>query len=130
MKRYFKLGKKASSFMDPMTNLKLSGNSVGFIEVKPTAKISRAITHGHIVEIKEDEYNKVKGVAAPAAGAGDPPSMAERLSKLTADALTQYYKDNYEVSAEDVKAFNKMTKAEKVSFLLEADTEGDEGEGK
>lgn len=128
--RYFVLGKEASIFWDPTLKLKVVSRD----QTNPTrAEISKfskrldqALKNGHVIELKapvpvpstvqvEEEKNRV--------------SKPKSITEMTDKELINHYKDNYQVSPKDLKAFKAMALEEKVKFLQEEDeTESDGGE--
>lgn len=123
---YYKLGKTATSFFDPVVKLKIAGKGVGKLTLPPTRRINNALKHNHIVEATKEEYiawgkgqdNFERIEQSAQAGKLD-------LSKLSSKQLVTYYEGNYEVSTDDVKAFKKMTHKEQVDFLSGSDSEED-----
>lgn len=66
--KYFKLGKKATSFHDPKSGLNLAGDEVAEIDAKLVAHsktVRNAITGGHIVEVEAEAFTKKGAVKAP-----------------------------------------------------------------
>ena len=60
--KYFKLGIKALSFYDLKSGLQLTPGKPGFIteaQYNGSEKTKNASAQGHIIEIKEDEYNEL-----------------------------------------------------------------------
>lgn len=55
--KFYKLGKKASIFVDPSTQLKVTKNKPGRLEDPPNPSIVEASSKGHIIEIDEDQYD-------------------------------------------------------------------------
>lgn len=127
--KYLKLGKTATSFYDPILKLKISANGVAKLEFKETRRLKNAIKHGHLEEATEKEYK------AWLSSQENPEKVEEssqggqlKLDSLNSNQLTTYYKGNYQVSEEDVKTFDKMTKKDKLKFLTEAEEEDEEDE--
>jgi hypothetical protein len=116
--KYYKLGKNAASFYDPVLKLKIHGKGVGRLSgVNPTKRVVNSIKHGHIVETSEDEYNSWITAQSGSQSAIESSSETLDITKLDSKKLTEYYRSNYEASNEDVKVFDKLTKAEKLIFL-------------
>ncbi len=109
--KHFILGPKASVFHDASTGLLVTSQE------KPTAyagsvskRMEIAIQHGHIKE-----------VPAPA-GADSAPKGATSditLEEMDDKQLLAYYKENFDVTADDAKAFKAMSKEDKIKFLQE-----------
>lgn len=135
-KRYFVLGKKASIFFDPVTRLKVTSTDTSKpdeTEAPLSKRIKMALEAGHIKQLEgptdapqtenteEDEKSKELTVEALKT------VKAKDLGKAhSAEEFMAFYKENYEVSEEDEKAFAKMNKTEKAKFLQDAEAEDDE----
>lgn len=134
-KRYFVLGKKASIFFDPVTRLKVTSTDTSepdTSEAPLSRRTKMALEKGHIKELDGP-------TDAPEKGAED----EKKSNELTVEALKTvkakdlgkahsaeefmtFYKENYEVSEEDEKAFAKMNKTEKAKFLQDAEADDEE----
>lgn len=115
MAKYLKLGSKAQNFFDPISGLNIVGKEVvelpkGF---KMNPRINRAISGGHLVNSNKDEYLEYLALSTPE----DEEDVSSELGDMTKSELVDYYKENYEVSEEDLEKFEKLTKAKMVNFL-------------
>ena len=77
-----------------------------------TKKIEQALKNSHIVEVKAPKGAKVQAAA-------DASTTVPDFTAMTDEELLTYYKENWDVTAKDEKAFVKMTTEEKVAFLSE-----------
>lgn len=60
---YFKLGKKASTFFDPISGVNISGSEVIALKREPkTKKFQSALSAGHIMMATEKNYTDAGGV--------------------------------------------------------------------
>jgi hypothetical protein len=121
-KTYYKLGDKASSFFDPVLKLKLVGpDAVAALgPVQLTRRLKNALHFKHIVEATEKEYNSyIERSLHKADIAKEPEVAGVDFSKMTKSQLVAFYKNNYEVTTDDVKLFQDKTKDQMVSELTE-----------
>lgn len=126
-KRYYKLGKNASSFYDPGSQLTIVNQQVSMLTTKPTKFIENAVRHTHIQEVGEEDYEK--WIRSDEVKDNEPlkkASESKDLTKMTGAQLTSYYRNNFQTSEDDLKAFAKMTVPEKREFLIADDEEEDE----
>ena len=111
MAKYVKLGKKAESFYDPYSALKVLQNQV--VELNPkmqsSSRVKAALAGGHLVLVPETEYKAFKGIVPE-------PTIDSKYGQ-TAKDLIAYYDSTYEVSKSDMKAFKKMSLEEMVEEL-------------
>ena len=124
-KKYVKLGPLAGGFADPYSRFKILKGQIKLLESQEerrSGKIKAAIRGGHLVVVTESEYEdwlksqeKVTKVKEEDIGE---PTLAEQLEEKTKAELTEYYKENYEVSDEDVEAFEKLKHPEMVAELV------------
>jgi len=142
---YLKLGEKSPAFADINSGVILSGKKV--IKVtnfqKNASKVAKAILGGHLTIADEDEYEAWKEFEAesktiPQAGNVrnkladleaeneelrkkladlDPEEEEITFSKMNSNALVKYYKDEFEVTEEDVEKFKALGLEEKRKFL-------------
>lgn len=69
-KRYFKLGAKAHTFVDPKSGAHIVGPEVVAIDSKKarsSKQLLSAIEGGHIKEVTEEDFNKYQGSLAVSA---------------------------------------------------------------
>lgn len=101
----------------------------------PTKRQVAAIKGGALVQIQEEEYREKKAAweklnpkaaeevkeqtekKALAQAKADEDKTTGPSMKMTDEELLAYYKENFDVSAEDEAEFLKMNKKEKVKFL-------------
>lgn len=106
---YLKLGETASVFYDSTSKLLIAGKDE-VIEYKGqlTKKIRVALSNGHIVktEPKKVEVEDEKPDEKP-------------LDKMTKKELVTYFKENYEVTEEELAEFSKKSQKEMVEYLSE-----------
>lgn len=127
MAKYYKLGKTATMFYDPVVKLKIVGeNGVGKLNTKnSTKRIENALRHGHIKEATEKEYKEF----IENAGVENTEKLEEAtssgvdFSKMNKDTLIAHYKEAYDVTEDDVVTFSKLNKADMIKFLEEGDDE-------
>ena len=124
-KKYVKLGPKAGGFADPYSRFKILKGEIKELvtqQERRSGKIAAAIRGGHLVAVTESEYNQwLKGnekVAKDKEDGNDEPTLEDTLVEKTKAELTEYYKENYEVSEEDVDAFEKLKHGEMVAELV------------
>lgn len=60
---HFKLGEHSTIFYDPTSGMKVLKNVPGKTVKAETAKIQAAKRAGHIVQINEEQYNQILGIA-------------------------------------------------------------------
>lgn len=60
--KFYKLGKKATTFFDPVTKVNVSNQGATSFTGIPSKKLSAAIGSGHLVEISETEYTEITGI--------------------------------------------------------------------
>lgn len=99
---YFKLGEKATTFVDPKSGLSLVNQQVAKVEkgkARSSKRVTEAVKGGHIEEVEVDEYN----------------TYYSKLSKEEKKALqsTDGSEEKSEEGSEEVKSEKKLTKAEK-----------------
>ena len=128
MAKYFILGPSASVFWDPTSRLKVVSTDpenpdclVGNVN----KRIEAALKQNHIQEVKgfkpkpkADEEETEEVVVQPKKAEKKKES---NLSKMTKDQLISYYKENYEVTEDDVKNFSAMKPKAMVEFLEDED---------
>ena len=56
---YYKLNEKATMFYCPITRLKVLTTAPGKIQGDFSKKIQTALNNGHLIKIREDEYNEL-----------------------------------------------------------------------
>lgn len=114
MAKYVKLGKKAECFYDSYVKLKVLKREVIELtkkqEVSP--KVRRAIQTGHLEVATKDDYNDYIGEV-------ENPKEETEFDEMTKKELTDYYKQTFEVSEEEVVAFSKKTKEKMIEELEE-----------
>lgn len=131
-KRYFILGKNASVFWDPKSRLKVTSsdpaNPTPF-EGALSNRVKLALHANHIVQVDEPEP-KAEVVAtkkAPEPPPADKKKIAEyskeEMANLSDAELLALYKDEFEVTAKDEKAFSKKSREERIAFLTEEEEE-------
>lgn len=124
--KYLKLGKKASSFFEPSLRLKVQQGVPAAFEGKPTKRLGTAIRMGHVVEIDKATYEKL--LKAKPEKTAESEDQGDIFEKMNSNKLVGFYKANYEVSEEDLKAFKKLSVKEQRDFLRDADTPDEEDE--
>lgn len=126
-KRYFVLGKEASIFYDPKTELKVLSHDQKNPDVYEkgitTGMMQLALGAGHIVELDAPvaEAKKVseKGADEEELNA-EQTALKAKLDPMTDEELQNYYTENYsEVTDKDLKKFNKLTREARITFLIE-----------
>lgn len=124
---YYKLGKKAESFYDPILKLKIpTRKAIAKVEGgMKTARLKAALDGRHIEPATEKEYNAfVAGLKEANPDAQAPAAVGvEILNKKNKEQLIAYYKENYEVGVDDVKKFAALVKDEMIAFLVEDEDE-------
>lgn len=132
---YFKLGKKASSFFDPVTRLKLTPGIPAEVKVKDarnSAIIKRGLNSGHIIEIRESEYKemvgelKEKGVKMPKTKVITEKIVVHTPEKKSDDELDEMNADELRVhavkfagSSKEIQKVLKMKTDELITFIQE-----------
>jgi hypothetical protein len=120
MAKYVKLGKKAESFYDPYSTLKVVGNQI--VELNPkmqtSSRVRAALAGGHLVPVTQSEFNTSKGVV--------PEETIESKFGKTAKELSAYYDATYEVSKQAMKTFKKLSLEEMVEELEKLEQESSE----
>jgi len=125
MARYFKIGVDRNFFHCPVTRLKVSGVG-GKLEVDATSdNINKALSNGHIIEIKKGEYTEIQTAAQEAQD-----KYLEKKGIISKDGeLVKSIKPKSEVAEEyeleketgsneaDEIDFESMTKAEIMEFI-------------
>lgn len=105
MANYVKLGSKAESFNDAYSGLSLAGKEVAILTPKMSGsgRVKLALQGGHLVVASEAEFKAAKD--------GEFPEIETIESKFgkTAEELTTFYKNTYEVSKKQVEAFKKRS---------------------
>lgn len=132
-KKYVKLGPLANVFSDPYSGFKIIRNQVLELvtpQEKTSGKIKAAIRGGHLNTATEAEFEAYqKSLLPPEKPAKEievqEPTLEEQLDELTNAALLDYYKEHYEVSEEQVVAFDSLKHDERVEELLELDKESE-----
>ena len=123
---YIRIGDKAFSFSDPYSKLTVRKNQVVKLETpeqRRSGKIRLALRGGHLQVATEKEYDAYLDSVGAAPKKEQPveKTFKEKLDDMTKAQLTEYYKDNYQVGAEDIEAFSKLKHDEMVEELLELD---------
>jgi hypothetical protein len=125
--------KNATVFADTGSGVTVTSHTVPVKVTKITKRIAEGIKGGAIREVPEDEAlaaiekaEKAKTDAATSdkkkagkGGKGKEETLADKLTKMKPEERLAYYKENYEVSAEDEKTFLAMKAEEQVAFLQE-----------
>jgi hypothetical protein len=138
-KRYFVLGKKASVFFDPVTRLKVTSTDTSKpdeTDAPLSKRVKMALEAGHIksldgptdapeTDTSEDKDDTPKELTVEALKSVKAKDLAKAHS---GEEFMTFYKENYEVSEEDEKAFEKMNKTAKAKFLQDAEEEGEDDE--
>jgi hypothetical protein len=100
-KRYFKLGAKAHTFVDPKSGVHITGKEVVEVDAKKckgSNQLATALGGGHIKEVEEDEFNKYKAsLVKPKAG--EAPAATSTTVEETTDEDTD--EDEEETEDED-----------------------------
>jgi hypothetical protein len=135
--RYFKLGKLASIFWDASAfnmkdksrGLKVTRGDIAEFQGPLSKRTELALSAGHIVEVKAEDVKKVQDKLNKELEDGkkgqDIPSTNKGFNNMSVEELVEYYKENYEVTEEDVVKFAKKKPKKMVQFLeeLEVDDE-------
>lgn len=124
-KKYVKLGPKAGGFADPYSRFKILKGEIKELvsqQERTSGKIKAAIRGGHLVSVPESEYehwleSQGKAEKAKEESKGEP-TLKEELQENTKAQLVEYYRDHYEVSDEDVEAFEKLKHPQMVAELV------------
>lgn len=132
-KKYVKLGPLANVFSDPYSGFKIIRNQVLELvtsQEKTSGKIKAAIRGGHLNTATEAEFEAYQKSLLPLEKLAkevevQEPTLEEQLDELTNAALLDYYKEHYEVSEEQVAAFDNLKHDERVEELLELDKESE-----
>ena len=129
MAKYVKLGPKAGGFSDPFSRFDINKGVIKKLvtpQEKTSGRIRAAIRGGHLVVCTEKEYKEYLQSLEPEVKQKEEkeePTLEEKLTEMTKDALTTFYKDNYEVSKDEIKIFEKFKHEEMVAELLELDAD-------
>lgn len=106
MRKYFKIGEKAHVFICLSTGLKVSNHMPGFTDVKLSKKSQEAVGSGHIIEIKEAEYDELVN---PQVKEDEPVKVTvESLKTMTKEDILAYLEDNFDVTDENRTSFADM----------------------
>lgn len=113
---FFKLKEASGSYFDKKSGLHLINKTPGKI---PANKVSKEVTarlKGHIVQIDEDEYNKLMENAEQADAEGLKEEKIKSFEEMTKDELNKYADENLE--GDDLEAYkeSKNNKA-RIEFL-------------
>lgn len=128
MAKYVKLGPKAGGFSDPFSRFDLDKGVIKKLvtpQEKTSGRIRAAIRGGHLVVCTEKEYKEHLQSLEPEVKPKikKEPTLEEKLTEMTKDALVVYYQDNYQVIEEEVKVFGKFKHEEMVAELLDLEKE-------
>jgi len=127
MAKFIKCGKHALSFHDTFTGFSISKNQVLIANRLHTTsgKFKRALSTGHIIEATEEEYQKYLRTLNGEVDVVDPEeiSLKEALEGKSKSQLLDYYKENYELTEEEVIAFSKLNKNDMVGHLVDLEEE-------
>ena len=125
-KSYIKLGPRAESFSDPVTDLSLAGKEVRELTPKmaSSARIKGAISGGHLSIATEQDYKVFMGIVEKEV------ETIESEFGTNAEELLKYYQDNYEVDKTMVKAFKKLSLQEMVDELTKLEDDEEKGKEK
>lgn len=104
----FKLGSKASIFYDPVSQVKVLPNKITEFEGRMSARLSIALSHGHIVELNKDDAKELQKKL------NDGQPIFENMNK---GDLLKYYVDEFEVTDEEGAEFSKKSKGKMVEVL-------------
>ena len=148
--RYLKMGEKSPAFADPVSGVILSGKMVVQVtgEQWRSHKVAKARLGGHLTEADKEDYEawvefeastrddiQVKTATDNRALLKENEELRARLaelegsdetppiSKMNSKALVKYYKDNYEVTDEQVEEFKSLDIDDKRKFLEDAENE-------
>lgn len=106
--QYYKLGEKASIFVDPATNVKiLPGRIVEVVgNLNKSPKLRTAAQHGHIVRVEKEEYERfLENSKAP---------IEEQ------EAVVKSKKEKApENEPENIKSFRKLSDAKRRQLILD-----------
>ena len=128
MAKYVKLGPKAGGFSDPFSRFDLNKGVIKKLitsQEKTSGRIRAAIRGGHLVVCTEKEYKEYLQSLEPEVKPKmkKEPTLEEKFMEETKDSLTQYYKDHYQVTEEEVKVFEGYKHDEMVAELLDLEKE-------
>lgn len=134
MAKNVKLGKKASSFFDAVTRLKVVPGQVAEVTdaQAKSEKFRTAISGRWLVETDEPVTGSEEAEAA--ANKDKPKNLGDLTndglghSAKTKDQLIAYIKDNYELEDEEWKKVNKLNKEDLVKYAETLDEEDEEEE--
>ncbi len=148
---YFKLSEKASMFYDPISRLKVTKTSPGMIKGKLNKKVQTALNSGHLVKIKEDEFNDLvedydaaiekaqklaetrkaskrsKSEVAAKTLAGEDEEEKKPLNKQNRDELIETLGELEDITEEKVGEIEEGTKKEIRKFIKGYDPATDSG---
>lgn len=127
MAKYVKLGPKAGGFSDPFSRFDINKGVIKKLNQKEqtSGRIRAAIRGGHLVTCTEKEYKEYLQSLEPEVKpkTKKEPTLEEKFMEMTKDVLVVYYKDNYQVSEEEIKVFEKFKHEEMVAELLDLEKE-------
>lgn len=126
MAKYVKLGKKASSFFDPTSGLKLSNNQIIEVSSKlinSSKRVNKALKAGHLEWAEEKEflkYQKSIGVNVETEEEEEEGYNAKSLKKLTKDELVEIAKEQgSDMDEDELNGFNKAGLVDLIMQLQE-----------
>lgn len=113
---YYRLKGATGSYFEKKSGLHLINAIPGKI---PASKVNKEITarlKGHIVQIEEDEYNKLMAKQEVAAEAAEVKAQANQFEEMSKEQLSDYAAENLEGS--DLEEYNALKNNKKrVEFL-------------
>jgi hypothetical protein len=116
MAKYIKLGPNAESFNDPYSELSLAKGEVVVLtpKMEVSNRVRQGLSGGHLSIASERDYEVFTGKIEPE----EKETISSKFGS-TAEELLAFYKKTYEVTAKDVKAFNKKSLEGKVKYLID-----------
>lgn len=132
MAKYVKLGEKASSFYDPSTGFKVSGDKVKEVtkEMQVSKKFKKAIKGGHLEWAEAGEFVKEIEVDEEAdTDSNEQFTEGELMSKSKEALVNLAWKAQLTLDEEDQLSEEKLakkTKAELAELILESYEEEEE----
>lgn len=113
---YYRLKGATGSFFEKKSGLHLINATPGAI---PASKVNKEITarlKGHIIQIDEDEYNKLLDKKEVAEEAAEELAQVNKFEAMTKEELSDYAAENLEGS--DLEEYNTLKNNKKrVEFL-------------
>lgn len=123
MLRYFKLGTQASTFYDSKSKLKICNKQVVSIESsKINKRVKDSIGNGHIVEVKESEFEEYMTSLGKDIPVETKPEITseKELEEMDEDELKAYAKSNCKgIEKKDLKGISNYSKEELIEFIRE-----------